>query len=153
MLNKYLIAGVLLIVVIVGAYHHGYTEAEETAALEYARQLSEIRKSELRLSAEIEQLEQDYLKEKLDYEERIDGYIDNVRTRTVRVRIKPDQTSVSENDATTCGDDATDGTYVDPRIVEYVIRLAERGDRAIQRLGLCQSYVKKNYAVINKNEE
>lgn len=145
---RLILAGVL-VSMIVGAYFRGAAdkEAELTAQYQqaYIDQFTHYQNKEREAADRFAEIDKTYTQELFDAQEVIDGVISDVRTGKRRLFVKTSNAKCimpKTGPAASVGD-ATGKARLDQDVAERLIRLTERGDKAIIQLGACQEYARE----------
>ena len=146
---KYTIAFALLIFVIAGSYYKGATDKAASLTARYVKDLESVQIQNQKLAEAVALKESEIIEKALDYEEAIDGYIANIRTNTIRLRLNPTKTSLPENEPAKCSNNAASETYLDYRVHEELALCNDRRNQVVFQVNKLQSYIKLNLESVN----
>ena len=154
---RYLVGGTVVLGLVTVSYFVGQSTKEDELVAEYQRsyveQYEAYRATEERLQGKITSLENKHYEEILDAEENVDELLDNIGSGTKRLYVKakcPESSQVSEDGNTPVMDDESREAELDRNVARGLIRLTERGDKAIRKLSACQDYVRTSLEEINQ---
>lgn len=148
---RYAIVLAILAGLVTGAYVKGGSDKAATLTAKYVKDLESVQIRNQKLAEAVAQKESEITNKEFDYEEAIDSYISNVRTNTIRLRLKQSKASVPKNEPAKCGNNADSETYLDPRISEELGLCNQRRNKLVFQVNKLQSYIKLNLKNINGN--
>jgi len=162
---RYAIAIAVFLSMITGAYLKGAKDkaAELTAHYmqqltaqqdKYAHQLEQAQAKSQQLAAQVAAKEAEITDKEFAYEARIDSLLDGIRTRTIRVRIKPNpatkaKSSVPKDEHPQCRAHAPRKAYLDQRVLRALTICNADRNRKIFKIQKLQSYIKLNLKRVN----
>ena len=146
---KYTIAFALMIFVIVGSYYKGVSDQTAKQTAKYVKELESVQIQNQKLAEQVALKESELTEKAFEYEEAIDGYIANIRTNTIRLRLNPTKASVSKNEPAKCGNNEASEAYLDYRVHEELAICNDRRNKVVFQVNKLQNYIKLNLESVN----
>ena len=112
----------------------------------YINQYEHYRSVETGLNREIGQLDEDFTREMMDAQQIIDDTLDSISTGQRKLYVNarcPKMPRTTKTAEAASVDHAASRAELDKDAAKRLIRLTDRGDKAIRQLGACQAYIRK----------
>jgi hypothetical protein len=144
-----LLAFALIVPVVFGAgYMKGASDTRLDMTVETQQMLlaqnAKIAEQERKMEQERKELDEYYTKELFNAQQNVDDAVSSINNGTKRLYVRTVKTTcpVSDTAASTSVDNAAGRAELDPDTSTRILRLTERGDKAIIKLTACQAYIR-----------